>query len=297
MDNVNLNALRVFAVAARHGSFQRAAEMLNISHGAVSQRVKQLESDLGVILFDRKPRGVSLTPKGRTYFDAVEEAITLLHRATEDLTRPDHKITLHIGASSASKWLMPRMGAFNSLYPEIILQTEVHSTLIERNLGRNEIALWPAKVPAQNAAHHIRRLCELRLVAVCSPGFARPDSPVALDRLLTFSLLQDAHRRWERLIDASGHAGPHRILNFGSSALALDAAIQGHGIALVPTMMVETDARAGHVTEIWQPPTASGEFLFLSWPRQHAHDKPLRKTVSWILSEFAADEAVSASAP
>ncbi len=290
MQNLNLNALRVFAMAARHGSFQNAAEVLNISHGAVSQRIKQLEADLGVILFNRKPRGVSLTHKGSAYFDAVEQALTILTEATTDLQQPGRQITLHIGASSASKWLMPRMGAFNMRYPDITLETEVHSTLLQRNLGRNEIAIWPARTPKPNAAHHIRRLCELRLVALCSPDFPLPDRPVDLGTLLTLPLLQDAHHRWKQLIEASDHQGPQRILNFGSAALAVDAAIQGHGIAIAPTYMTEADIRAGRLKQIWQPSEPSGEFLFLSWSRHHARDLSLRQTLSWVLSEFGCDE-------
>lgn len=294
MENLNLNALRVFAVAARLGNFQRAAEVLHISHGAVSQRIKQLEADLGVVLFDRKPRGVALTAKGKSYYGAVEEALRILTAATSELKPSSRQIRVHIGASSASKWLMPRMRAFNARFPDISLETEIHYTMLERNLGRNEIALWPGKAPVNTAAHHVRCLCELRLVAVCSPDFPRPDWPVDTETLLSFPLLQDAHRRWEDLIESSqraGHGGQHSILNFGSSALALDAAIQGHGVAVAPTYMIEADVRARRLVEIWRSRDASQEHLFLSWPKQHGHEKPMMHTVAWILSEFGVDTA------
>ncbi|WP_258093372.1 LysR substrate-binding domain-containing protein [Salipiger pentaromativorans] len=283
---MNLNALRVFALAARHGSFQRAAEALHISHGAVSQRIKQLESDLGVVLFDRKPRGVVLTPRGKSYHAAVEEALATLSAATAELTRPARRITLHIGSSFAAKWLMPRMKGFNARFPEMSLATEIHDTPLERSLGRNEIALWPARTPGHNPAHHLRRLCELRLVAVCSPDIHRPGAPVDTDTLLSFPLLQDAHRRWDRLIGETGSRGAPTVLNFDRSALALDAAIHGHGVAIAPTFMIEPDLRAGRLVEIWHSPEASGEYLFLSWARQYAHERPLKRTVTWILSEF-----------
>ncbi|MDD7969953.1 LysR substrate-binding domain-containing protein [Roseinatronobacter alkalisoli] len=291
MEKLNLNSLRVFATAARHGNFQRAAEMLHISNGAVSQRIKQLEADLGVVLFDRKPRGVALTEKGRTYYSAVQEALSILAVATSDLGQSSRQIRLHIGASSAAKWLMPRMSAFNARFPEISLETEIHDTMLERNLGRNEIALWPARAPVHNSAHHVQCLCELQLVAVCSPDFLRPDWPVDTQALLAFPLLQDAHRRWERLVERTGYDGGHSILNFGRSALALDAAIQSHGVAIAPTFMIEADVRARRLVEIWRNPDPSGEYFFLSWPKQYAHENPLRQTVTWILSEFGIDTA------
>lgn len=291
MENLNLNALRVFAVAARHGNFQRAAEVLHISHGAVSQRIKQLETGLGVVLFERKPRGVALTAKGRKYHSAVEEALSILTAATAELEQSSCQIRLHIGASTATKWLMPRMSAFNARFPEISLETEIHDTLLERNLGRNEIAFWPGRAPVQNGAHHLKCLCDLQLVAVCSPDLLRPDWPVDTQTLLSLPLLQDAHRRWERLIEKTGHNDQHSILNFGRSALAIDAAIQGHGVAVAPTFMIEADVRARRLVEIWRSPDASEEYFFLSWPRQHAHEKPLRQVVTWILSEFGIDKA------
>lgn len=297
MDNLNLNALRVFAVAARCGNFQHAADVLHISHGAVSQRIKQLETDLGVVLFDRKPRGVALTAKGKSFYGAVDEALHILSAATSDLKQSSRQITIHIGASSASKWLMPRMRAFNARFPDISLETEIHFAMPERNLGRNEIALWPGKAPVQTAAHHVQRLCELQLVAVCSPDFLRPDWPVDTETLLSFPLLQDAHRRWEGLIERMAHetglGDKHSILNFGSSALALDAAIQGHGVAIAPDFMIAADVAARRLVEIWRSPDASEEYLFLSWPKQHAREKPLRQIVAWILSEFGLDDALA----
>ena len=286
MENLNLNALRVFAMAARHGSFQRAAEALHISHGAVSQRIKQLESDLGIVLFDRKPRGVTLTEKGQKYFSAVEEALNILTIATAQLESAARQVQLHIGASSAAKWLMPRMNAFNARFPAITLATEIHDTMLESNLGRNEIALWPGKAPLRVATHHVQRLCALQLAAVCSPEFLRPDRPVDTPALLALPLLQDAHRRWEGLIEMTGGGGEQGILNFGRSALALDAAIQGHGVAIAPTYLTEADVHAGRLVEIWHSPDAAETFLFLSWSRKHAHEKPLRQTVNWIRSEF-----------
>lgn len=289
MQNVNLNAVRVFAIAARHGNFLRAAEELNISHGAVSQRIKQLELDLGVVLFDRKARGVTLTPNGARYHKAVEEALSLLTTARADLVRGSGQIKLHLGSSFASRWLMPRMKAFAIQFPDVSLSTDVHDRLLTRNLGRNEISIWPGPDMAENPAHHVRRLADLQLVAVCSPNLFRPDWPLDIETLLSFPLLQDGHRRWERLIDANGDQQRHSLLNFDRSALALDAAINGHGVAIAPTYMIGEDLDTHRLVEVWRSPQASGEYLFMSWARRHARDKHLKQTVNWVLLEFGVD--------
>ncbi|MEH6644970.1 LysR family transcriptional regulator [Sulfitobacter sp.] len=289
MENMNLNALRVFAMAARHGSFQRAAEALHISQGAVSQRIKHLEAYLGVVLIERQARGVALTPKGSTFHASVEEALGILTAATAELDQSSRKIMLHIGSSFAAKWLMPSMRAHTARFPDLSLATEIYDSILDRNLGRNELALWPAKAPGHNPAHHVRHLCALELVAVCSPNLQRPDWPVDVETLLSLPLLQDANSRWERLIEDSGHAGEHSILNFDRSALALDAAIHGHGVAIAPSFMIEADLREKRLIEIWHSPEASGEHLFVSWSKLHGEEKPLKQTVAWILSEFGMD--------
>lgn len=286
MKQMNLNSLRVFAVAARRRNLQRAADELNISRGAVSQRIKQLEIDLGVTLLVRGARGVSLTPEGERCQTAVNDALATLETAFLDIQGESDQVTLHLGPSTATKWLMPRINDFATLFPDISLRTEVHEQVLSRNLGRNEIAVWPGEAPDPSPVHNSKFLTEIRLVAVCSPDFLRPDWPMGLETLLTLPLLQDAHRRWERLISAAGHSMPHKLLNFDRSALALDAAIGGHGVAIAPTYMIESDLRANRLVEIWVSPEPSDEHLFASWSREHVRQNRVSRIVDWIASEF-----------
>ena len=286
---MNLNALRVFAVVARYGNLQHAADQLNLSRGAVSQRIKQLEIDLGVVLLKREARGVSLTPEGERCRAAVDDALATLETAFVGIKDAKDRITLHLGPSMATKWLMPRMAAFADTFPDTSLRTEVHDQRLSRNLGRNEIAIWPGKVPDPNPVDHIRHLTDIRLAAVCSPYFLRPDWPMGLETLLTLPLLQDAHQRWDRLIAAAGHQASHKLLNFDRSALALDAAIGGHGVAIAPTYMIENDIRAGQLVEIWFSPEPSEDHLFLSWSRDHLGQRRISRVVNWILAEFGQD--------
>ncbi|MEX0368265.1 MAG: LysR family transcriptional regulator [Ruegeria sp.] len=287
MKNVNLNALRVFSVVASHGNLQRAANELNLSRGAVSQRIKQLEIELGVVLLVRGARGVSLTPEGARCHAAMEDALAILDTALVSLAEGDDRVTLHLGSSTATKWLMPRMEAFSARFPTVSLTTQVHERVLARNLGRNEIAIWPGTSEDANPAHGSRRLIDIRLVAVCSPDFLRPDWPMGLDTLLTLPLLQDAHRRWEKLIAATGVGDAHTLLNFDRSALALDAAIGGHGVAIAPSYMVEDDIRSKKLAEVWCDPDPSDDGLYISWSKEHLGQMRIKRIVDWIVSEFA----------
>lgn len=286
MKNVNLNALRVFSVVASHGNLQRAAEELNLSRGAVSQRIKQLEIELGVVLLVRGARGVSLTPEGERCHAAMDEALAILGTALVSIGEGSDRVTLHLGSSTATKWLMPRMDALAAEFPNVSLTTQVHEQILSRSLGRNEIAIWPGKARDMNPAHGSRRLADIHLVAVCSPDFLRPDWPMGLETLLTLPLLQDAHRRWEKLIRETGYGDTHKLLNFDRSALALDAAIGGHGVAIAPTYMVENDLRLKKLVEIWIDPDPSDDGLYVSWAKDHMGQTRIKRIVDWIASQF-----------
>lgn len=286
MKQVNLNALRVFALAASHGNLQRAADDLNLSRGAVSQRIKQLEVDLGVVLLERGARGVSLTAEGERCHAAVLESLSILETALVGIGEESDRIALHLGSSTATKWLMPRLDAFAVAFPKTSLTTEVHQKVLSRSLGRNEIAIWPGKAQDTNPNHGSRRLTDIRLAAVCSPDFLRPDWPIDLETLMAMPLLQDAHRRWEKLISATGHGNVHELLNFDRSALALDAAIGGHGVAIAPTYLIEADLRAKRLVEIWVDPKPPEDGLFVSWSTSHVGQKRTKRVVDWIASQF-----------
>ncbi|WP_206040736.1 LysR family transcriptional regulator [Roseobacter ponti] len=293
MKHLNLNALRVFTIVARHGNLRHAANELNISRGAVSQRIRQLETDLGVALLVRQARGVSLTTEGERWQAAADDALAILETAFAGSAEADDSVTFHLGSSTASKWLMPRMNRFAARFPDISLRTEVHERMLSRSLGRNEIAIWPGSSPDPDRAHNSRPLTDIRLVAVCSPDFPRPESPLGTDTLLTLPLLQDAHLRWERLIGATGHSASHRLLNFDRSALALEAAIGGHGVAMAPDYMIADDLRAKRLVQIWASPVPSGEKLYVSWSRHHQGQRQTGRIADWIASEFDIEETLS----
>lgn len=109
---------------------------------------------------------------------------------------------------------------------------------------------------------------------------------MGLETLLTLPLLQDAHRRWEKLIQETGYGDTHKLLNFDRSALALDAAIGGHGIAIAPTYMVENDLRSKKLVEIWVDPDPSDDELYISWSKDHLGQTRIKRIVDWIASEF-----------
>ncbi|WP_424965253.1 LysR family transcriptional regulator [Dinoroseobacter sp. S375] len=284
--SINLNALQIFAMAAELGNFQRAADALNLSHGAVSQRIKGLEEALGTRLFDRAARGVRLTAAGAAYHDEIAAPLARIEAATRALHEADRPITFRVGPSFATRWLMPRLARFRAAHPDLSITTDVQETALAHPLGPNELAILPGELVPKTRDLELRPLVELSFLAVCHPDLPRPPGALSLAQILALPLLQDAKRRWEHLITAEGFPGPATLLNFDRSALALDAARNGHGVAMAPRHLIDDALAAGDLVTLWQAPAPTGEALYLCWTSEHGRARGLRRTLGWVLAEF-----------
>ena len=126
-----LNALRAFEAAARHLSFTRAAEELHVTQAAISHQVKALEEHLGRKLFRRLNRALLLTDDGQAYLPSVSRAFTLLNDATDNLLTKQAPGPLTVSAlpSFAARWLVPRLGRFRQIRPDIDLRIDPSADL------------------------------------------------------------------------------------------------------------------------------------------------------------------------
>ena len=122
----SLNGLRAFECAARHLSFTRAAEELNVTQTAISHQIRRLEEELGIRLFVRQNRTLSLTAEAREYLPGIRAAFNDLRLATDRLLRKDdgNVLTVSTLASLAAKWLLPRISDFQEEHAGI----DVHIT-------------------------------------------------------------------------------------------------------------------------------------------------------------------------
>ncbi|MEA2866808.1 MAG: LysR family transcriptional regulator, glycine cleavage system transcriptional activator [Bradyrhizobium sp.] len=122
-----LNALRAFEVAARTGNFTKAAKSLNVSQGAVSRHVAQLEAFLGLRLFVRGQRDVKLTPQGVEYANVIREAFDRIEFATQAKRRDTQNrvVRIRLFPTVAMKWLIGRLGRFHALHPTINVQVTI----------------------------------------------------------------------------------------------------------------------------------------------------------------------------
>lgn len=236
-----LKSLRAFEAAARHLNFRLAAEELHVTQGAVAQHIRGLEATLGVLLFRREPRRLVLTEKGRRYHLRVREAFEMIEQATADLVVKKSRVTLSVTPTFAAKWLLPRLPLFAAKYPTIDLRIQASEGLADFYVDGVDMAVRQMKVPASSKLQ-ATLLLRHEAVVVCSP-YVKRKIRVSAD-LWKQRLLVDSHNLWPQLAKKRGMPGvptSTKTIQFNQTSLAIDAAVAGHGVALVARCFIESD--------------------------------------------------------
>src|SRR6266550_434503 len=246
-----LNALKAFEAAARHESFTRAAQELCVTQGAVSHQVKALEQELGVKLFNRERQRLVITEGGREYLIVVRDALDRIAVGTELLLQGQSggALTVSTSPNFAAKWLVHRLGRFAEAHPEIDLR--VSASLHHVDFAREDIDLAIRHGDGNAPGLHLTRLCAEELFPVCSPkllaGRNRPRTPADLAR---FALLHVSDRQgWRQWLDFAGVTAvdPSRGPILNQASMAIDAAVDGQGVALARTALAAWDLIGGRL--------------------------------------------------
>ena len=290
-----LNALRSFEAAARYESFTRAAEELHVTQSAVSQQVKALEIELGVKLFGRERQRLRITPAGRDYLIVIREALDHIGAGTERLMQRQSGSVLRVSTSLdfAAKWLVRRLDRFAAAHPGIDLQ--VSATMHTVDFAREDIDVAVRHGDGNWLGLEATRLCAEQIFAICSPkllaGRNRLRRPADV---LKFPLLrlEDKSLAWERWFALAGVAAPERLPGpvINQASVAIDATIEGQGVALARTTLAAWDLIGGRIVRpfdlSWQP---AGTYWIVS-PKATAKLEKIARFRDWLLAE-AADDA------
>lgn len=237
-----LNALKTFEAAARHESFTRAAEELCVTQGAVSHQVKALEAELGLKLFNRARQRLIITNAGREYLAVVRDALDRIAIGTERLLGRQGAGVLTVSTSPdfAAKWLVHRLGRFAEVHPGIDLR--VSATMHHVDFVREDIDIAVRHGDGHWSGLHVTRLCAEQLFAVCSPQLAsRLGRPADVQK---FPLLHlDDSKAWSAWFDAAGIPDTGTVHGpvMNRASMLIDAAVDGHGIALARTTLAAWD--------------------------------------------------------
>jgi LysR family transcriptional regulator, glycine cleavage system transcriptional activator len=249
----SLNGLRAFEAAARHLSFTRAAAELNVTQTAVSHQIRRLEEQLGKRLFVRGSRALRLTRDAQDYLPAVRTAFDDLRRATARLQRPDREglLTVSTTASLAAKWLVTRVARFQDAHPgiEVRITTSTHLVDFQREevdmAVRYGLGNWPGLRTQWLMAEDIFPVCSPALMTSANP-LRRPED-LAHHTLLHTTV---AREDWQLWLTAAGlpiSLALRRGLSFDQSFMALQAAMDGLGVALGRTRLVDADIASGRL--------------------------------------------------
>jgi len=282
-----LNGLRAFDVTGRHLTFRAAAQEMGVTQGAVAQQVRQLEAHLGMPLFERLPKGLAFTTAGRGYHARVAGAFAELRAATETLRPEPDKVLVSVTPTFAAKWLIPNLPAFSSAHPEIdlrILATERVSSFHGDGI---DIAIRQGKPPF-GAALEALRLFPHEVIAVAAPSLVTKPLPLSPEALSQLPKLHDAHDLWPAflrqmaLVDRSG-----RGLRLSQTALAMDAALSGQGVALVSRFLAARDIAEHRLVQVCPDILAGEQDFYLLAERGRKRGVCVQAAFDWFASHMS----------
>jgi LysR family glycine cleavage system transcriptional activator len=298
-------ALPSFAAAARWQSFTAAAEELGVTQAAISHQVRELEEQLGVKLFHRTGRAVRLTASGEILKKAVDGAFEEIAEAMGQLKPAKPSLRVTSAPSFAAKWLVPRLDRFLEQVPEVDVFIDIQNRIAELSTREHHLAVQFGVGTFPD--YQVDRLGDEYIVPVCSPillkdARRKPDPR----ELLRHTLLEvDWHSQganwpnWETWLDAANLKGVRhgRTVRFVHSSLAIQAAIDGQGIALGDSTLIADDIAAGRLIKPFD--------LVLRGPRQFAYYLVCRRNLAkggiearfrdWLLREIASPPAAMAA--
>jgi LysR family transcriptional regulator, glycine cleavage system transcriptional activator len=285
-----LKFLRTFQVAANRLSFRLAAEELFVTPSAVSHQIKALEEQLGVVLFERGPRSLTLTEAGRSYLQHVETIFARLERVTEQLQIRHGRsvVRLRTPPFFATELLLPRLLSFLEAQPD----TDIHI---------DTAAPAPPAVHAPDAdlsivvgaplerGHACHKLFSQTFVPACSPTLlqrAPIDTVSDLNRhtLIVHEARRDGWERWAEPLGIELH--PKKLVRLDTMHAAAQAAEHGVGVALVSAPLGAERFVQGSLIRLFDTELHTGESYFLILRTEDAARPDVRAMEQWILEQF-----------
>lgn len=291
----SLASLRAFEATARHSSVTKAAQELNVTPGAVSLQVRELEQTLGVTLFERRPRQLVLTDDGSTYFATLRRAFRMMREATEELTARKRAPVLTVSCTPtfAAQWLVPRIGAFELQVPGIDVRISTTNRLTDFSTDGVDIAIRHGLGRYDGLVSE--RLIDDDPVPVLHPALRARNPLDTPGDLAAHVLLHDVHRQdWRLWLDAAGADGVDagRGPVFVNSNGAIEAAKAGDGVALVRLSLVTRELAEGVLEAPFPEGVMTGLAYHLVYPPAALDRPPVTAFRAWIIEQARAEQGV-----
>lgn len=298
IDQVPLDALRVFESAARQQSFTAAALELGSTQPAISQQIKRLEQQLATRLFDRVYRGIVLTEAGELLLGYVQQGLSALDAGVAAVTAQQQHEVLQVATdfAFAAYWLMPRLERFHQRYPAV----DVSLVTSERGLGvlpsETDVAIVFGDGRSKHGEAHL--LFHEEVYPVCSPlllkNEAAPLPPTALARLPLLHLRPESRSRWldwNSLFRALGipETPSAGMLRFDNYTLLIQAAIAGQGVAIGWRHLVDELLAQGLLCRVCSASVRTEFGYYVVLPERKRRQRLIDSFVTWLQAELTED--------
>jgi LysR family glycine cleavage system transcriptional activator len=300
MQTPALRFLKTFHVAAKLGSFKAAAEELCVTASAVSHQIKALEQQLGVTLFNRGARSLSLSAAGANYLENIDAVFSRLELVTEQLKRRYSRavVRLQVPPFFASELLVPRLSNFGALHNDIDIQIETDLAPNKEHCAEADVSVVVGT--GQWTDVQSTRLFPQAYAVACAPERLQQAHIELPDDLLRQPLIAHARRRdlWDRWAAMMGlpPLRPKQIIEFNSMASIVAAAEQGVGIALVSAPVAVQRFAKGSLVRVFERELSTGDAYYLVTRPEDAQRQGVRALIGWMLQQYGAGSWLPAPA-
>lgn len=292
-------ALRTFEAAARHLNFTRAADEVGLTPAAVSYQIKEIEDQLGVVLFTRTSRSIQLTSAGAVLFEATADALDTLHRAAgraRKLTRNAAHLRVSLSARFATNWLLPRLPQFRAANPGLELTFDITDTLRDFEADDIDIAIRFGTGSYEGA--RADRLFDTLIVPVCSPRLIESGPPLNEPRDLlhhtlcyvdwkTDTMTWPNWRMWMAAAGVDDNFDDSRCVGFADSSFVVQAVVEGGAVGLADLDMIAGDLAQGRLVRLFDIGVrmAAPYAYYLVYPQESSEDARVVAFREWMLGD------------
>ncbi|MGI2782780.1 LysR substrate-binding domain-containing protein [Vibrio alginolyticus] len=291
---VPLKSIYAFVAVAESGSMTEAAQILSVSHSAVSQAIKSLESQVNKPLFDRIGRQVQLNADGKKYYRKVAPALEQIVDATEALIQDQNfqRVTLNMVNSLALHWWIPRMSDLQGFAPQLDVRLSNLSGRFNLEQEGIDAALVHGN-PEEWQDYYCEKLSEDELVLVCSPELIAKTKDSNITQLLKqYPIIEVTNERrkndWNVWQDATGIQRPKnkKPITFNMSIQAVQATTRRLGLLVTHRLFVKDDIKYGQLIELGEPVINPHQQLYFVCPPHKLKLESFHLLRSWLQQSF-----------
>ncbi len=281
------NALRAFVAIGKHGNLKDAAAELFVTPSALSHQIKNLEAMLDKALFVRSKSGLSLTDDAHILHEELSHAFSLIQQSVQKLAQqPQHNIlNISMLSTFAMRWFIPRLSSFQKQYPDV--EVRISTSIHEVNFAREDIDCAIRSGHGGWQGLHAEYLFTETFTPVCNPNMAKAlSSPIDLAKftLLHARLRPDDWQVWLKALDLK--LQPAHEQTFETRNFAIQAAVDGVGIAIVDPSLVAEDIKAGRLVAPFPQTMADKNAYYFVYPQANKDDLNIKNLQKWLQQQL-----------